>query len=261
MFTPYYKNEIVTLYNGDCLEVMQGLDITFDACITDPPYQTTGIEWDNVIPFEPMWKNLNKLVKNGGAIVLFSSQPFTTDLIVSNREKFKYQMIWKKNVPTGMSLAKFRPMKYHEEIVVFNTNSNSTYNPIMKERVGVGKSCYNYDHYCGENNHLKQMKKIPKKYDPDFVQPSTILEFDVVPNRNGKLHPTQKPVELLEYLIKTYTNENDIVLDFTAGSGTTAAACVNTNRKCVLIEKEKNYCDIIIQRLEKINQEKLENLF
>ena len=110
----------------------------------------------------------------------------------------------------------------------------------MKPRVGVGKDCYRYDHYCGTNNHLKDMKKMKKKYDPDFVQPSSILEFNVVPNRNGKLHPTQKPVDLMEYLIKTYTNENDVVLDFTAGSGSTGIAAMNVDRKCILIEKEQD---------------------
>lgn len=131
----------------------------------------------------------------------------------------------------------------------------------MKERIGKGKECYNYNHYCGENNHLKQMKKIPKKYDPNFVQPSTVLEFNVVPNRNGKFHPTQKPVELIEYLIKTYTNENDIVLDFTAGSGTTGIACMNTNRKCILIEKEEKYCEVIVNRLKELENEKSQMLF
>jgi site-specific DNA-methyltransferase (adenine-specific) len=255
----YYVNKSVALYKGDCLDIMPQLDIKFDACITDPPYQTTALEWDFVIPFEPMWKELDRLV--GGAVVLFSSQPFTTDLIQSNRKNFKYQMIWKKNVPTGMSLAKFRPMKYHEEVLVFSKKTDSTYNPIMKERVGKGKECYNYNHYCGENNHLKQMKKILKKYDPDFVQPSTVLEFDVVPNRNGKFHPTQKPVELIEYLIKTYTNENDIVLDFTAGSGTTGVACMNTNRRCILIEKEEKYCEVIVNRLKELENEKSQMLF
>jgi site-specific DNA-methyltransferase (adenine-specific) len=246
----YYQNENVKLYHGDCLEVMSKLNDKFDACITDLPYGTTACKWDIVIPFEPMWNSLNNLIEDNGAIVLFASQPFTTDLILSNREKFKYQLIWKKNVPTGMSLAKYRPMKYHEEILVFNTTTKSIYNPIKKERVGVGKSCYNYNHYCGENNHLKQMKKMPKKYDPDFVNPSTVLEFNVVPNRNGKLHPTQKPVDLLEYLIKTYTNENNVILDFAAGSGTTGIACMNTNRKCVLIEKDEKYCEIIAKRLK-----------
>ena len=128
--------------------------------------------------------------------MLFATQPFTTDLIQSNRKNFKYSLVWNKNVPTGMPSAKYRPMKYHEDILLFG-NSKSTYNPIMKERVGVGKACYNYDHYCGDSNHVK-LAKVKKRYDPDFVQPSTVLNFNVVPNRNGKLHPTEKPVDLLE---------------------------------------------------------------
>lgn len=150
-------------------------------------------------------------MKDNGIIVLFSSGLFTIDLISSNRKDFRYKLIWKKNVPTGMSSAKYRPMKYYEEICVFY-KSLGVYNPQLKPRIGVGKSCYNYEHYCGESNHVSY-KKIKKKYNPDFVQPSDVLEFNVVPNRNGKLHPTQKPVELLEWLIKTYTNENMIVLD------------------------------------------------
>lgn len=252
MIRPYYQNKWVTLYNGDCLQVMPQLNETFNCCITDPPYQTTGISWDKIISFDKMWQELHRLIS--GNTILFSSQPFTTDLINSNRKDFKYQLIWKKNVPTGMSLAKYRPMKYHEQILVFSATTNATYNPIMKQRIGVGKACYNYNHYCGENHHLSQMKKIPKKYNPDFVQPSSILQFDVVPNRNGKLHPTQKPVPLVEYLIKTYTNENDLLLDFASGSGTMGVACMETHRKCVLIEKELSYCEITVKRLQQAQE-------
>lgn len=246
----YYNNELVTLYKGDCLEVMLQLKETFDCCITDLPYGTTSCNWDVVIPFQPMWKQLKQICKQNAPIVLFGSQPFVTDLINSNRKQFKYQMIWKKNVPTGMASAKYRPMKYHESVLVFHTDSKSTYNPIMKERIGIGKSCYNYEHYCGKSNHI-DLDKIKKRYDPQKVQPSTVLQFDVVPNRKGKLHPTQKPVSLIQYLIKTYTNQGDTVLDFTAGSGTTGVVCMNTNRKCVLIQKEEKYCQIIAKRLEK----------
>ena len=118
----------------------------------------------------------------------------------------------------------------------------------MKERVGIGKACYNYDHYCGDSNHL-QFNKQKRRYDPDFVQPSDVLEFNVVPNRNGKLHPTQKPVELVEYLIKTYSNEGDIVLDNCMGSGTTAIAAINTNRNFIGFELDKNYFDIANERI------------
>ena len=147
-----------------------------------------------------------------------------------------------------MSSAKYRPMKYYEEICIFYKNSG-TYNPIMKRREGEGKSCYNYEHYCGYSNHNPNYKKIKKMYDPDFVQPSDVLEFDVVPNRNGKLHPTQKPVELLEYLVTTYSNYNDVVLDNCMGSGSTGLACRNTGRNFVGIEIEDEYFKIAKERL------------
>lgn len=163
-------------------------------------------------------------------------------------------MIWHKNVPTGMSSAKYRPMKYYEEICIF-CNGKGTYNPIMKPRIGVGKECYRYEHYCGESNHIKY-EKVKKKYDPDWVQPSDVLEFNVVPNRRGKLHPTQKPVELLEYLIKTYSNENDTILDNCMGSGSTGVACINTNRKFIGIEFNNKYFEIAKNRIAKqLNKE------
>lgn len=238
----------ITMLNGDCLELMANLaDNSVDMILVDLPYGTTGISWDSVIPFDKMWEQFNRVAKDNAAIVLFASQPFTTDLICSNRKDYKYSLVWKKNVPTGMSSAKYRPMKYHEDICVFHKRQ-PTYNPIMKERIGVGKACYNYDHYCGESNHVK-LEKVKKKYDPDWVQPSSVLEFNVVPNRKGKLHPTQKPVELLEYLIKTFSNEGDTVLDCCAGSFSTGVACINTNRDFIGIEKDVSYFNIGTERL------------
>lgn len=147
-----------------------------------------------------------------------------------------------------MSSAKNRPMKYYENISVFY-NQQPTYNPILKPRIGEKKECYKYNHYCGDNNHIK-LDKVKKKYDPDFVQPSDVLEFSVVPNRNGKLHPTQKPVELLEYLINTYTNENNLVLDCCMGSGSTGIACVNTSRRFIGIELDEHYFEVAKNRIE-----------
>lgn len=220
-------------------------DKSINMILCDLPYNVTKCSWDTLIPFDDLWLEYKRLCH--GNIVLFASQPFTTDLIMSNRSMFKYNMVWNKNVPTGMSQAKYRPMKYHEDILVFNQNK-STYNPIMKNRVGVGKACYNYEHYCGNSNHVKY-EKLKKKYDPNFVQPSTVLNFNVVPNRNGKLHPTQKPVELLEYLILTYSNPQDTILDNTMGSGSTAIACINTNRNFIGIEKDSNYFSLAKNRI------------
>jgi len=236
---------------GECIELMKNIpDNSIDMVLCDLPYGTTSCAWDVVIPFTDLWEAYNRICKNNAAIVLFGSQPFTTDLIQSNRKYFKYSLVWNKNVPTGMSSAKYRAMKYHEDILVFYRNQ-PTYNPIMKERVGVGKACYNYDHYCGDNNHI-QLAKVKKKYDPDFVQPSSVLDFKVVPNRNGKLHPTQKPVELIEYLIKTFSNENDIILDNCAGSGTTLVGAKNLKRQFIGIENDKQYYDICVDRLGNI---------
>jgi len=236
------------IWLGDCLELMKNIpDKSVDMVLCDLPYGAISCAWDVIIPFDELWEQYNRICKSGAAIVLFGSQPFTTDLICSNRKNFKYPLVWNKNVPTGMSSAKYRPMKYHEDILVFY-REHPTYNPIMKERIGVGKACYNYDHYCGYSNHIK-IDKVKKRYDPNFVQPSSVLDFKVVPNRNGKLHPTQKPVALLEYLIKTFTNEHDLVLDNCAGSGSTLVAAKNLNRQFIGIEKEKEYYDICVGRV------------
>ena len=245
---------MVELYNSNCLEKMMDLpDKSIDLILCDLPYNMTSMGWDCLIPFDELWWHYRRILKPNGTVVLFGSGIFTVDLIASNRTMFKYKLIWKKNVPTGMSSAKYRPMKYYEEICIFS-KGNSTYNPIMKERVGVGKACYNYDHYCNPNNHINLEKK-KRRYDPNFVQPSDILEFKVVPNRTGKLHPTQKPVELLEYLIKTYSNEGDVVLDNCMGSGTTGVACINTNRDFIGIELDETYFNIAKERIEAHNND------
>ena len=247
---------MIQLYNADCLEVMSQLEEnSIDFILCDLPYgilKSNTLTWDNVIPFDKLWEQYNRVLKDTGCVALFSSGLFTVDLINSNRENFKYKLIWEKNVPTGMASAKYRPMKYYEEICIFY-KKQPTYNPIPKPREGKGKACYNYDHYCGDSNHLK-LNKQKKKYDPDWVQPSDVLKFNVVPNRNGKLHPTQKPVELLEYLIKTFTNESETVLDNCMGSGSTGEACINTNRNFIGIELDKNYFEIASKRLTKDGQ-------
>lgn len=239
---------MIELHNGDCLEIMKNIpDKSVDMILCDLPYGVTKMKWDCIIPYDNLWSEYNRIIKDNGNIVLFSSGLFTLSLIQSNIKNFRYKLIWKKNVPTGMSSAKYRPMKYYEEICVFG-NSNGTYNPIMKERIGVGKECYNYDHYCGDNNHI-QLEKQKRRYDPDWVQPSDVLEFNVVPNRNGKLHPTQKPVDLCEWLIKTYSNEGDTILDNCMGSGSIGVACKNTNRNFIGIELDTNYFNIAQERL------------
>ena len=240
--------EIDQIYNEDCLEGMKRIDdASVDAVIGDLPYGTTCCAWDSVIPFEPLWQQFHRVCKPNANIVLFAAGLFTHLLISSNLEEYRYKLIWKKNVPTGMCSADARPMKYYEEICVFGT-SQGTYNPQMKDRVGDGKECYRYNHYCGDSNHVN-MEKVKKMYDPLKVQPSDVLEFDVVPNRSGKLHPTQKPIDLLRYLVLTYTNPNDLVLDATIGSGTTAIACLKERRHYIAFELNKEYFDIAQRRI------------
>lgn len=243
---------MISLYHGDCLDIMQLIeDNSVDCIICDLPYAMTKLSWDSLIPLDKLWNEYHRVLKKNGNVVLFSSGMFTYRLIESNTKEFRYKLIWKKNVPTGMNSAKIRPMKYYEEICIFNEGTG-TYNPIMKERVGEKKGCYNgYDHYCGKSNHVNYEKQ-KKKYDPNWVQPSDVLEFNVVPNRKGKLHPTQKPVDLIEWLVKTYSNENEVILDNCMGSGSTGVACLKTNRNFIGIEKDKTYYDIAVDRLHKL---------
>ena len=241
------------LLQGDCLELMKEIpNKSIDCIICDLPYNITACSWDNLIPFDKLWEQYNRILKDNANIILFSSGNFTFELYSSNPKQYKYKLIWKKNVPTGMSSAKYRPMKYYEEILVFQ-KGKGVYNPQMKDRVGEKKECYKYDHYCGDNNHLSDLKKQPKRYDLNKVQPSDVLEFNVVPNRNGKLHPTQKPIELLEWLVKTYSNENDVILDNCMGSGTTGIACKKLNRSFIGIELNEDYFNIAKERINNAN--------
>jgi len=231
------------IINDDCLVAMKNIpDHSVDMVLCDLPYGTTQIEWDKIIDYDRLWQEYSRIIKPNGVIALFCTLPFGFHLTSKASIPFRYDLVWNKNVPTGMSYAKTRPMRYHENIFLFY-NGVCTYNKIMKDRVGEHKECYNgYNHYCGKNAHQVQMIKQSKQYDPDKVNPSTVLNFNVVPNRDkNKFHPTQKPVELFEWLIKTYTNENDIVLDNCAGSMTTGIASISSNRNCILIEKDAGY--------------------
>ena len=239
----------IELIQGDCLEKMKDIpERSVDMILTDPPYGTTACKWDTVIPLEPMWEQLKRVIKPNGAIVMTTSQPFTTTLIASNLKMFKHEIIWFKNVPTGMASAAYAPMKYHENIIVFCDGKIKTFNKQLQEREGKGKDCYRYEHYCGESNHVK-MDKVKKFYNEELVNPSTVVLFNSTPNRKGKVHPTQKPVALMEYLIKTYTKENETVLDFTMGSGTTGVACKNLNRNFIGIELDPEYFKIAEKRI------------
>lgn len=240
--------EINQLYPGDCLEVMQNIpDKSIDMILCDLPYGSTACKWDMVIPLEPLWKQYKRIIKDNSAIVLTGSQPFISVLIASNLDMFKYEWIWDKKIPSGMSYARFQPMRQHENILVFCQGS-TIYNPQMSKRdKPITQGGNNYSPSAPIHNRMTKNKEHTKKV-YHYKNPTTILSFDKI--RRNSLHPTQKPVSLFEYLIKTYTNEGDLVLDNCAGSGTTAIACINTNRNYILIEKDEHYCEVIRNRID-----------
>ena len=236
------KTENLWLMYGDCLERMKEIpDGSVDMILADPPYGTTACKWDSVIPLEPMWEQLKRIIKPNGTIVMTASQPFTTILISSNLKDYKYNWVWYKNLPTNYPNAKRRPLTKHEDICVWQLG-NQHYNPQKTtghKPTNSAKGCSQGKIYHGEN--------IRDYAGGDTTRyPVTVIDF--IKCERG-LHPTQKPVALMEYLIKTYTNEGEIVLDFTMGSGTTGVACVNTNRKFIGIEKDTSYYKIAVDRI------------
>ena len=240
----------IKLIQGDCLEKMQDIpDGSIDAIITDPPYGTTACKWDSVIPFKPMWEQLRRIIKPDGAIILFGSQPFTSALVMSNVKMFKYEWIWEKTQATGHLDAKRKPMKAHENICVFY-NKRPIYN--YQKTTGHKRKVSSAEH---KRKTIKNQAEIYHKadkftdYDTTERFPRSVMIF-ASDKQTNSLHPTQKPVALMEYLIKTYTNENEIVLDFTMGSGTTGVACINTNRNFIGIELDPTYFDIACKRIE-----------
>ena len=242
--------ELNKIYNEDCLIGMKEIpDKSVDMILCDLPYGTTSNKWDTIIPFEPLWEQYERVIKDNGAIVLFANQPFTTNLIYSNIKNFKYCWTWDKQIPSGMGYARFRPMQQTEDICVFEKKGRKTiYNAQKTKREkpiksgGVKKS--------GSAPH-SMTKPLNKTY--DYKNPVTLLSYRKI--RKGSLHPTQKPIALLEYLIKTYTNEGETVLDNCMGSGTTAIACINTNRNYLGFELDEKYFDLANDRIEKHNRQ------
>jgi site-specific DNA-methyltransferase (adenine-specific) len=238
--------ELNKIYNEDCLIGMSRIpDKSVDMILCDLPYGTTACKWDVIIPFKPLWEQYERIIKDNGAIVLTASQPFTTDLINSNRKLFRYEMIWDKQRPCGSQLAKVRPLKYHENILMFY-RKHPTYNPQMTRGKMQSKAGFSGK---GSDNYVSSTKTI--RYQSDLYYPRSIVEVKGCHNMTGKVHPTEKPTELFEYLIKTYTNEGETVLDNCMGSGTTAIACMNTNRNYIGFEKEEKYYQIIQDRIKK----------
>ena len=240
---------MINLMLGDCLERMKEIpDGSVDLILTDPPYGTTACKWDSVIPFEPMWEQLNRIVKPNGAIVLFGAEPFSSFLRMSNIKNYKYDWIWEKERGTGFGNAKKQPLRCFEMISVFYSKQCNYYPVMTKLDKPYTHVLPKYDSeqikgvFRSFNNNTRVLKQYTHSY------PKNIIKISRGNIRNF-IHPTQKPVELLEYLIKTYTDEGETVLDFTMGSGTTGVACVNTNRKFIGIERDDKYFDISVKRI------------
>lgn len=253
------NNEEYKLYNGDCLAVMDKLieqGVKVDAIITDPPYGTTACKWDSIIPFDKMWNRLNKLIKPTGAIALFATEPFATKLRMSNLDNYRYDWYCIKTKPSLYQHAKNRPMRAVENACVFSKSKwghksqlkdkRMEYNPQGISSIGVKTVTKNFNAggVVGERPN-----QIGKQYEAFTGFPNDVLEFKSITGKSC-LHPTQKPVDLLEFLVKTYTNENDLVLDFTMGSGSTGVACLNTNRKFIGVEINEKYFNIAKDRIE-----------
>ena len=238
------------IYNGDCLELMPLIpDKSIDMILCDLPYGTTACKWDTIIPFEPLWEQYKRIIKDNGAIVLTASQPFTSALVMSNTKMFKYEWIWGKGRGTGFQIIKYKPLVSHENILIFGKGTIK-YNPQMREREKprVSKNKGTTRQMLVSNGKEYQAEKaLDKKY------PITEIQFSNN-NQKDKLHPTQKPVALFEYLIKTYTSVGDTVLDNCAGSGTTGVACINTKRNYILIEKDPDYCKIAQDRIDNLQR-------
>ena len=230
---------------------MKGIEAgSIDAIITDPPYGTTQCKWDSVIPFDLMWEQLNRIIKPNGAIVLFGSEPFSSALRMSNIKNYKYDWIWDKKRCTGFLNAKKQPLRNNETISVFY-KKQCTYNPQPYKKNTTGNMGKSKEH---QTDNYGKYYQVDNDNSNEFGYPRTLLTQIPVINNLSKdksgLHPTQKPVALMEYLVKTYTNENETVLDFTMGSGSTGVACVNTNRNFIGIEMDSNYFEIAEQRIK-----------
>lgn len=244
---------MIDLRQGDCIELMATIqDGSIDMVLTDPPYGTTACKWDAVIPFEPMWEQLKRIIKPNGAIVMTASQPFTTSLIASNMEMFKYCWVWEKSRPGDIFNAKNKPLKAHEDIAVFSTGTTANgskkrmnYFPQGLRAGGVKTNNPGAGETYAFKAHRPSTTKTHVTHGSNY--PRSIIK---IPNPNRKsLHPTQKPVALMEYLIKTYTNPGETVLDFTMGSGTTGVAAIKTGRRFVGFELDPGYFEIAKNRI------------
>ena len=255
---------MINLYNDDCFNVLKTLpDESVDLVLTDPPYGTTAIEWDSVLDFDKMWVELERITKPKSNIILFASQPFSSLLITSKLDWFRYELIWNKNKCGSPGLAKKRPQKVHENILIFSKESGCIYNPIMEKGEPWKRESKNPEGYgTGVNTHKYGFgkNKFMGGENKGIRYPKSILHASRNFSAQQTVHPTQKPTNVLNWLIMTYSNEGDVVLDFTMGSGSTGVSAKLTGRKFIGIEKEKEYFDISEKRISFISDNTFEPL-
>lgn len=257
--SPFYSTKLGKLYKGDCLKVMDYLienNYKFDAIITDPPYAVTGFSWDQLIPFDEMWERLLKLIKDDGAIVLFGNEPFSTNLRKSNEKLYRYDWKWVKTQITGFQNAKYQPLRCYEDVMVFSKAGavSSCKTPMCyypQDLISV-----NIKNKKSTVDYLKEKKDTTKQeYIQEYANyPRNVIQFA---RETNLFHPTQKPCNLMEYLIMTYTKSDELVLDFTSGSGSTLLSCEVLNRRWIGIEITDKYCEVIKRRIENGIQLKL----
>lgn len=256
---PYFSTQLGCLYKGDCIQVMDYLieqGFVFDAIITDPPYASTKYGWDNIIPMDIMWERLHKLIKPNGAIVLFGNEPFSSTLRLSNKNLYRYDWKWIKTQITGFQSAKNQPLRCYEDIMIFSKATAKHNSKIPMCYFPQGVIQVNLKKTTGSIDYLSE-KKCSKKleYIQEWVNyPRNVIQF---PRESKLYHPTQKPCNLMQYLIQTYTKESEIVLDFTSGSGSTLLSCEILNRRWIGIEITEKYCEVIKKRIENGIQLKL----
>jgi len=240
----------ISLFHGDCLEVMKEItDGSIDMVLTDPPYGTTACKWDSVIPFEPMWEQLKRVTKKNGAIVMTASQPFTSVMIQSNIENFKYCWVWEKSKASNFLQSGYMPLKAHEDVVVFCYKGKPTYNPQMTDGKPYGNNRSMVTGSVSDVFNTVPNPTFRNGSEDGKRKPRTVQYFKTAESEGKTHHPTQKPVALMEYLIKTYTNEGETVLDFTMGSGTTGVAAKNLSRNFIGIELDEVYFKIAEERI------------
>ena len=267
---PYFESKHCTLYHGDCLEIMPELAAgSVDLILCDLPYGTTNCSWDTVIPFEPLWECYWRVGKGNAAVVLTGSQPFASCLVLSNVDNFRSEWIWNKISGANFFNLRNRPLKTQEQVLVFCRKADFTFNPmrisrteksLQRDPVGStgGRRIYSrvVEHYGSSRSEFLKLSPDGKKH------PIDIITFGVRSDRNNATkHPTQKPVALMEYLINTYSNEGETVLDNCFGSGTTGVACCKTNRQFIGIEMEEKYCEVAAKRIERAEIDAAQNLF